>query len=48
MVSGVAIQVAQGAYAPPVKKIHNIFGSPYFGFFFTKFDSFDSQLRCSG
>jgi len=24
--SGVAIQVASGAYAPPVSKIHNIFG----------------------
>ena len=24
-ISGVAIQVASGAYAPPVNKIHNIF-----------------------
>ena len=24
--SGVAIQVASGAYEPPVSKIHNIFG----------------------
>ena len=26
LTSGVAIQVASGAYSPPVSKIHNIFG----------------------